>query len=282
MYIQKLKTGFCSFLATLVVGFFIFNGCSEATTEELNNNSSPEIQTSFYERDGMSSPDNPSNPWDIYGVIHNEILQEVIDNQRCFGNDTNAAINFALLKFEEKYDPVSFGGKTSLAEIQVILQNFPNSYYNVVNTYSDNQSVRSKLNDLFDIIYNSFDEDGLDYNIMKGRILSFEESILNDSHDLISASGITATDMDVVLKTTSIARYSFYFWYLNTNEIGTPSYDYEVHGKKKRKWWKWLVVGAADVAGGATGGVWGALGTSAGASTLVDWVVPDEESEEPE
>jgi len=279
MYIQKLKTGFCGFLATLVVGAFIFNACSETTTEEMNNNFSSEIQTSFYEREGVLSPENPSNPWDIYGAIHNEILQEVVDNHSSFGNDTSIAVNFALLRFGEKYDPVLFGGETSLVEIQAILQNFPNSYHNVVNTYSSNQSVRSKLNDLFDIIYNSFDEDSLNYNIMKDRILSFEENILNDTQGLANTID-GSTDMSIVLKTTSIARYSFYFWYLNTNERSTPGYDYEVHGKKKRKWWKWLVVGAADVAGGVTGGVGGALGASAGASTLVDWVVPDEESEE--
>jgi len=47
MYSKTLKTVFRSFLATLVVGAFIFNSCSDATSEEFDSNSSLDLQTSL-------------------------------------------------------------------------------------------------------------------------------------------------------------------------------------------------------------------------------------------
>jgi|GEM_PF-969236 len=281
MYRKKLKSGFCSLLATLVVGVFIFNACSEATSEEFKDtDSSSKIDHSFNKRDGVSSPNNPSNPWDIYGVIHNEILQYVVNNQGSLGNDTDATINFALTQFESRYDPMSFGGYTSVSEIQNILHSFPNSYHNVISTYSYSPNTKNKLRGLFDIIYSSFEEDDLDYNSMKNKIIDFEVNLLNGN----SGGAVSVNDVDkiIILKATSIARHSFYFWYLNTNEIDGPDFEYELEdgggNRVNKKWWKWLVIGAADVAGGVTGNVAGALGASAGASTLVDEISPEDQA----
>jgi len=266
MYSKSSKTFFRSILATLVIGVFIFNSCSDNASEEFNTNSSQEPHTSLKKRDGIS-PDNPSNPWEIYGIVHNEILQEVLNHQNFLKNDTEATINFSLLKFTDKYNPADFGGYTTTHKIMNILKSFPNSYYDVVESHNYSPNVKNKLNYLFELIYTSFEEEGLDYNIMKGKIVAFEETLLNGSESLMSD-----VEKDIILKTTSIGRHSLYFWFLNTNEK-YPIYD-SPDKKSEKKWWKWLVIGAADVAGAVTGNVAGALGASAGASTLVDEIAP--------
>ena len=128
---------------------------------------------------------------------------------------------------------------------------------------------------LFVIIRNSLTEEDLTYNILKKKIIDYEDKIIKSS--------LNQADIDEILKVTSVARHSFYFW---NKELGQTQ-ENSILGK--RPFWKWLVVGFADVAGAAAGatagsltgvlavagGVAGAAGASSGASSLVDWISPD-------
>ncbi|WP_457618950.1 hypothetical protein [Lutibacter sp.] len=101
----------------------------------------------------------------------------------------------------------------------------------------------------------------INYNILYNHILSIENKILLDKN-------IDSKTKIVLLKTTSIARYSAYLWedyYIlkkTSSKMSVNSYD-------KKKWWKWIIIVAAKIASGFFSGVSGAVGASTGANRIL-------------
>ncbi|WP_392447155.1 hypothetical protein ACF3OB_06490 [Capnocytophaga canis] len=221
---------------------------------------------------------NPQNPWEHYGLIHNDILDELKakkikdfkKNPDLFGKSVKSDENldYALNRLNEKYgrEGVDLGGESTKDEIKHILNDSDNFYANILEEYTGNNvNVNIAVKDLFRLIEDFSKQDEVQYESIKDEIVKFESKILDNTYSLNSE------DKDFVLKMTSVARYSFYFW---SNQSQPSSKT------GKRPWWKWVVVGAADVAGGVTGNVAGALGASVSASVLVDWVAPEKEEKE--
>lgn len=215
---------------------------------------------------------NPTNPWEFYGAIHNDILDDLKVKEQLKSvasrpspliqetNKMDEAISYSLTRLSEKYNilDVDLGKSSSIQEIKFILNDEKNSYSNVVDKYTSayRPIVKKAINDFFAIIEN-LSEENASYKDVKQSIIEFEESI-------IKRNDLKKEEKDYILKTTSIARYSSLFWSSQTSSSNIFA----------RPWWKWLTVVSADVAGGLTGNVAGALGASAGASTLVDWIAP--------
>lgn len=257
---------------SLAVLSALFFSCSKEQETGRKNDVSL-VDTEVYEKYKEAS--NPENPWEHYGLIHNDILDELkskkIEKPTMFSkkvNQLDVTINYTLEKFDEKYgnSVMETGKKSSVDEIKHILNDGENFYTNVIDEYTkDIKNVHIAIKDLFQVIERYSKDTFVEYADLKADIVAIESKIIEGDYFL------SEEEKDFVLKITSIARHSFYYW---------SSQQKIVSKTGKRPLWKWIVVGAADIAGGITGSVAGALGASAGASTLVDWVAPDSELKE--
>lgn len=252
--------------------FSIFS-CSNTDESSLNDTQSKNVNYALKEID---SPNNKQNKWDICGIMHNNILRAVVDNKKNLEKNADAYIDYSLNQFHSMYDPNYSISTMTTQEIRIVMSDSTNYYVNVIeNNINYTPVVKANLNEFFVIIRNSLTEEDLTYNILKKKIIDYEDKIIKSS--------LNQADIDEILKVTSVARHSFYFW---NKELGQTQ-ENSILGK--RPFWKWLVVGFADVAGAAAGatagsltgvlavagGVAGAAGASSGASSLVDWISPD-------
>jgi len=83
---------------------------------------------------------------------------------------------------------------------------------------------------------------------------------IQESPRVILAQPENSFDLQTYLEFTSTFRHSANYWY--NYEISTPT-------TRAWKWWKFVIVAAADAIG-ATGGVATAISASAASITLVD------------
>lgn len=247
----------------LIVFFALFS-CSKENDQQ----NEMKIDAKVYEKYQEAS--NPDNPWEHFGLIHNDILDEyklekikdLKKNPQMFAKKVNRmdeVIEFAFQKFDEKYQVLGLEETSSVEQIKHILNDGDNFYANIVDEYTkEKANVHVAVKDFFKII-ETFSGQNITYTDVKDEIIKFEKGILLGNYSLNKA------EKDYILKMTSIARHSFYFWSNQKPRIS----------KTGRPWWKWVIVGLADVAGALTGKVKDALGASAGASTLIDWIAPD-------
>ena len=146
--------------------------------------------------------------------------------------------------------------------IDKILSDRDNNFQNIVRQTKCSDYAKTKLTDLFSLIITEKDNEALDYNLLHTKIVDYEKKILDDKV-------LTDHDKKLLLMSTSIGRYSLHYWYTNAQLQ---------NARIERKWWEWLLVGAADVAGGVAGAefgvagaVAGAVGASSGMATLLEW-----------
>ena len=92
----------------------------------------------------------------------------------------------------------------------------------------------------------------MDYKTIYNKIIAFEQKIMEDK-------SISIKEKEILLESMSIARHSMYFWYNYYNNPTGATYQ------AKKKWWHWLIIGLADVAGGVLGSSSGGLGAVKGA-----------------
>jgi len=224
-----------------------------------------------------SEPSNNKNPFDESGVIHNKILTTVLNNRSNL-NNMDEYINYAKSTFYSDYNfNESETPILNNTEVKAIISDSEFDYGSVIKNSAHSANTKEQLSILFNLLISSTDDETLNYKDLKAKIINYENNILENLT-------LSKDEKSIILQTTSIARYSSFFWYNQYQQYlnNSPTLG-------KRKWWKWLAVAVADVAGAAGGalaasptvigaigaGIGGAVGASAGASTLVDWISPD-------
>lgn len=199
------------------------------------------------------SPENSKNSLDYLGVIHNEVLIEFIK----LNKTSNMSIDEILLKI-----------KPLMLENQNYREKFGSTYYSVTtnqvkqympdvannfNTLVDDQKISNESKEFLKELLNSF-EGETDFNKVYQTVVSLEDRVI--------ASKLTNKEKELVLGTTSIARYSSYLWLVKNPN---PTFSNSLSGRFR--WWSIV----ADVAGGiigAPGGMAGILGGAAACSAV--------------
>lgn len=258
-----------------LLGFFTV-ACSK---DDISNSEDTELKNvKNYAVSSYVDPYNSANVWDSIGVKHNEILSDLKAN-RANLSSTDDYIGYSLYRFHERYDPYYTITTLTNSEIRDVLTDSTYQYMNGIaaNTYYS-EDVKNNILEFYHLLENISDEEDISYGDLKNYITNFEEYIIESSLD--------SSDKDEVLKITSLARHSFYFWYIELGDVKTTT---TIFASRRKPIWKWIVVGVADIAGGVAGatigsptgigaiggGLAGGVGASAGAASLVDWISPD-------
>jgi len=250
----------------VVASFLAIGSCSSD-----NNYTSPHPEVERTESKSISaSPYNENNPYDSIGIIHNIILSKVMDNANSsytisdYYNSTKVQLD---LYYPEQIPKDFF----TESDVLSILDDRDNYYSNVVNDLDLDNVVKEELSNILNIIKNFGEGNIDDYNYLKEEIISYENSIINNTT-------INSENKQYILSFSSIARHSSYFWVMDAPPTQT------VLGKNR--WWKFIVVIGADVIGAAGGAALGSVGgvvgtgvgvmvgttlASGGAAALVDF-----------
>lgn len=139
------------------------------------------------------------------------------------------------------------------------INEFKNNFKPIIHKQPISDFAKTELQNFVQHIMDlAFSSSTVEYDYFYKYIISLENKFLNDSK-------ITKKDKQVILRSTSIARYSLHFWNDYYNK-----YEKNDDNKQQRKWWQWTIVGVCDVVGGIAGASTGpatAVTTTAAAST---------------
>jgi hypothetical protein len=208
---------------------------------------------------GLVDPSNSNNPQDSTGVLHNEFLDDFI-------NSTN-----------DEYDALSPTDVFEFAELDEYGQSMLTAYgtlnpgaYNsqpMEDLYTAHQAMFSYYFSLREIAAN----ENLDLEAKIEAIKQFESSF--------DYSSFTSSEAACLQVTSSIARYSLFYW-APTNEGGLGYFDLIEPIDDNLQGIDWWVVGVDDIWGAAVAGFstanpfvalgWG--GVNSGVGLVRQWV----------
>lgn len=241
----------------------------------------PQAQFSYnFSREGeisCNTPENADNLWDSVGIYHNQALEYVIQESEGQPKSIPTYIGycnqFITNTFEKRVPDIS-SKLFSASSVEKLLSDTSTFFNNTIDSSRFSGSVKTYFKSMISILKDTTDNNSFDYCFIKKKVVEFENTIANDTN-------LSESEKDEILRTTSIARYSLFYW---NNTFQSKLSGGESISVKKRKWWQWLIIGISDVAGGIAGGITtgptvigtvagvvaGAAGASSGAATLVD------------
>ena len=149
-----------------------------------------------------TSPENPDNPYDIAGKIHNDILDSYLAASYSFTTmlqishkvDSISALNTDFSNLAATL-PLNFGEIQATVDTpQLKLEQA------IANSGMTNAAKICLANFMDSIVLWETDE----YEVIHPSIISFETSVINNTQ-------FTNEDKRIILTTSSIARYSIYY-----------------------------------------------------------------------
>lgn len=208
----------------------------------------------------ISTPENLLNPYDSTGYLHNRIVAYLLS---CKGNtppDANVSTQYVLKFYEQSYGidlPATF-----FATVSSTVNKSRADIQNIIAGCSYDQMLKLKLDSLMQII-NKLSDDNSRYSVIKTAIAGFENEIMLDK--LLSAE-----DSEAILKITSIARFSIYYW-MNVFKEPFSSATFSIKNIVK-----WIAATTSDIAGAIVSGndVVYAADCSAYAYDLITYSMP--------
>ena len=202
---------------------------------------------------------NPKNPYDYAGKQHNKIVSDFLKKYSTtkFSDKQLVFVNNLIDNYKIR------GKKLTINEINFIMNDYKNDFKNVVDkaklSLIERKLVQELINNMLNMSYN----EKVTYKIFYNSVVSLENRILSNKK-------LSPSQMKNLLELTSIARYSGFLWNDFYSIKNTSSkMSFQENSYLKKRWWKWLIIVAADVAGGAYGGVGGASGASTAANTIL-------------
>ena len=187
----------------------------------------PSVETVLSENSGEFdlSVANDANPFDYVGLEHNKGLEKLL-----IANNTEET---------EIDDPIIYGRplKEFVREKMSLIE-FSKGYPSVV-----------------DSIKNAKVREGVSTILRRTREAKFNNVyeitvyLKEVDNGIRTATFLTEYEKEQLLSMTSTFRYSVNFWHEHSNVVNLED-DFQ----KKRVWWEWLIIGAADAAGGFIAG----------------------------
>ncbi|OJW80300.1 MAG: hypothetical protein BGO69_05580 [Bacteroidetes bacterium 46-16] len=226
-------------LAAIIISFA---ACKKDNTQK-NEQSSDATNSVSAARSSVTASDaaNPLNPYDSMGYWHNEIVAYI---QGCRpGIDSPDVITSTqcVLRFyrEKKGEDIP----ASLFEtVSQTVDKSSNDMEGLITSCPYEEPVKEALRTLMQMLKQLSDSDS-DYATIKASIMAFEERIMQNSQ-------IAEEGKAVILRTTSVARYSVFYW-INYNKPQQPQAGAAM---KWKTFVKWLAAVTSDIGGAVVSG----------------------------
>ncbi len=237
--------------------------CTKENLQEKNQEENPIVQL----RSSAEFPANADNPFDYYGLIHNQAVKAYIASG---ANDTDLekvveANNTLLLEATDFNEYFNNGDLASSEMLEPFVDKFPENMEEVIVAGGASDQVQAKLAKFTNHFLEAMEGDEITYDEVYDYIVDFESNILAEK-------SWSAEDREHLLSATSVGRYSFYLWSNEQKAEDKGKGDVKANLQAKRPWWNWVVIGVADVGGAVLAGV----GTGVSASSLANNLTKEE------
>lgn len=208
----------------------------------------------------MQMPENPQNPYDSVGSLHNSIVAHVLDCKSNTIPDANVSTQYVIKFYKQLYGvdlPAS-----SFATVSSTVDESNTDIQDVIAGSSYNEMVKLKLDSLLRMI-NKFSDDNTSYPAIKKAIGDFENGVIQDNL-------LPSEDSEAILRITSIARFSIYYW---MNVFKEP---FQGTAFSIKHIVRWIAVTTSDIGGAIVSGndVAYAADCSAYAYDLITYSMP--------
>lgn len=204
---------------------------------------------------------NSNNPYDYAGKQHNQIVSEFLTK---YGNEKLSIEETIKLtnKICDEHDLQ--GERLTLKQFNYGMSDIKNNFRGTVEKSNLSSNGKKELQTLLDyMVVNGF-KGSVNKEEVIGYIKDFENGILKNRE-------LKENDKVTLLQLSSVGRYSVGMWH--------NSYNTTMSEKRTPGWLRWLIVGAADVAGGVAGGGAFSVATGAAASTTANTLVSEVDKE---
>ncbi|GEP49811.1 hypothetical protein FNO01nite_04830 [Flavobacterium noncentrifugens] len=182
----------------------VFTAISCETENEYSNPSENAKDTVAYSKAGDTEPQNPSNPYDMAGQVHNQIAEHYIGGPSSPPRillaeyvDGLALQNPDFAMLGNDYMPISLPG------IVYILNNSDKTAAEALGTFEMSNSLKQGLLAFIQQVA-ALGRQNKDYSEIYNYIVSYETGI-------IAGTALKPEDKKAILTLTSITRYSSYF-----------------------------------------------------------------------
>lgn len=211
------------------------------------------------------SPDNPANPRDEAGDIHNNILRTFSSMTLSPGmsNEQIAEIvvqiassqSGALEELGIRYDDIDPDLLTEMYE------DYGNNYSNLIQATSLSNESKAMAQRVVDATF----DPSTTYASFVGLVKSQENELINGFGRSLSTS-----ELNVMLDAMSVARHSAYLWIVEQKLGGGKSGENVGGGEAFVKPGRGWIIAGADLGGALLGGLAGAYYGSAGAYYITE------------
>lgn len=258
-------------LAAFIALLLVVIACNRTEDSEFNTNSGLD-GASDRVVSSKSFNENPGNPYNFVGQIHNEILVQYLDKYQNEGTkdmdvvvervNEIASSNELLIKHLNGHVP-----KADTGFLMDGYRDFDNRFKNVIANTKVSREAQRQLSQLVNYMIDKAEgEAEPSYEEVDAYLAKFERNLIKGSERY------SKEDQEVLFSAVSTARHSSNLWY---NHYMVKSAG-EGEDNGKRKWWQWLLVGASDVVGGFAGGGALSIPGATGASALAyEYTDPD-------
>ena len=251
MKIKRMKL-----FATIAIASFVFFGIFSCSEDE-NNGEEVNVITK-----SSATPENNDNPYDYIGALHNEKVHKIMNEALLKYFTINTITKSEMYQITRDVlvkDSLFSSEEAFLREVpQALLEDILSDAQNLCINKISNMGISEDVANQIAAMFNAFEikaETSDSYADFKKIVTDMETSIT-------SSNTLNRNDKITLLKATSIARYSLYYWF---------SFE-DLMFKSKRPVWKYITVACADILGGVlTGNVGTAISASAFATTVIDW-----------
>lgn len=260
-------------IASLILLSFIVWSCKEDPTGMLNNDVTNKSLNSSY------TINNPINPYDSAGVIHNESMEYLLDNREYFGNNIDSMcteIVSLLGDYFEVRNPSNVSNPSTYYRDSIynFLFNQRNKSLSQLYAVGGYSQLAIDMNDSILTLAGYHAQNGNNLGAFINEIKLLETEILTENN-------LNTNEKKWLLSQTSILRYSSVFWNNKIQENGGDTdHDFDFIPFGFFDWfedafndvvdyisnnpWKALGIATVDAAtlyGG--GSIWGAAAGSA-------------------
>lgn len=192
------------FTSAIILLTLIFGACESEPAISLQDNTIGEV-TAFKARQGIVNPENSSNPYDIAGQLHNDLLEAYLPNEDNMLSGLDIFTEVETLALADSRFITLAGGTYTTPNYLVLnaIHADPVSTTPAViaaaNLGTAAKLTLSQFLDHVIYLYTSNTVFGDSYD----EIIAFESQVLTGSY--------TLKEKEILLTTASIARYSLYF-----------------------------------------------------------------------
>lgn len=171
-------------------------------------------------KSSVTGPENENNSKDSTGYYHNRILEEFFDlNVEWSPVESVGYVSDVAQEIMGNNDSIS---DYDLAiDLGTYVDSSSNYYYFNHDSLLIDLSITGLPKSILNRVFNLVNDTTNSYGIIYDAVVELEDSIINNSF----STSLTSTEKEYLLQTTSVCRFSTYFWKVtplaNTEEVSS-------------------------------------------------------------